>query len=127
MAKSVHDNVLDAALNYVKNNATKLHVCSTAPTTYAEASSTYQLASIVIDSADFTGPANGDTNGRKIAVNAQSGMEVTASGTAAHIALTNGTDTLYYVTEIEPDTALVDNNSNTCSTAAWDIEIADPS
>lgn len=126
MGKLVADAVLDAALNHIKNNATKLHVCSTQPTTYAEANATYQLASVVIDSSDFTGPANGDTSGRKVTIGAQSGMLVTASGTAAHIALTNGTDTLYYVTEIEPDTALVDNDSNTCSTGAWKIEIADP-
>ena len=125
MAKTVADAVLDAALNFVKNNATKLHVCSTAPANYAGIAAV-ELASVVIDSADFTGPADGDTSGRKVAVNAQTGMTVTASGTAAHIALSNGTDTLYYVTEIEPDTALVDNDTNTCSTDAWDIEIADP-
>ncbi|NWG76621.1 MAG: hypothetical protein HXY24_18800 [Rubrivivax sp.] len=125
MAKFVADAVLDAALNHIKNNATKLHVCSTSPTTYAEASSTYQLASAVIDTGDFTGPAD-HTSGRKLTVAAQSGMTVTASGTAAHIALTNGTDTLYYVTEIDTDTALVDNDSNTCSTSSWIISIADP-
>lgn len=57
MSKSVHDDVLDGALNVVKNNATRICVCSTQPTTYTEAITTYKLAIKTITSADFTGPA----------------------------------------------------------------------
>jgi hypothetical protein len=124
MAKTVADAVLDAALNHIKSNAVRLHVCTTAPANYAGISAV-QLAIVTIDTSDFTGPADG-TSGRKLTVAAQTGMEVVADGTAAHIALSNGSDTLYYVTEIEPDTALTDNNTNTCSTDEWIIQIADP-
>lgn len=59
MAKIVHDDVLDGALNYVKNNTTRISVCSTQPTTYTEAITTYKLAIKTITGTDFTGPANG--------------------------------------------------------------------
>jgi len=124
MGKSIHDNVLDAALNYIKNNATELTVCSAEPTTYTEAHTTYKLADVVIDSADFTGPANGDASGRKITVNQQADIDIDASGTATHVALTNGVDTLLLVTTC---TDQVLTMGNTVTTPAFDDEIADPS
>jgi len=124
MGKSIHDNVLDAALNYIKNNATELTVCSTEPTTYAEAHTTYKLADVVIDSADFTGPGNGDVSGRKITVNQQTDIDVDTTGTAAHVALTNGSDTLILVTTCTEQGL---TQGNTVTVPAFDDEIADPS
>lgn len=124
MAKSVNNDVLDAALNLIKNNGTRLAVCSAQPTTYAEAMTTYALATVTIDSADFTGPADGDTNGRKLTVNAQTGISVTASGDATHVAVCDLTGTrLLYVTTC---TLQALTSGNTVDTPAWDIEIADP-
>lgn len=124
MAKAVHDDVLDAALNILKNNATRLTVCSAQPTTYNEGNATYALADVTIDSTDFTGPANGDTSGRKIAINAQSGVTVDASGTATHVALLDVANSkLLYVTTC---TSQALTSGNTLSTSAWDVEIADP-
>lgn len=127
MAKWQNDLMLDAALNWLKSDATyaatKLHVCSSQPTTYAEANATYMLAQVAIDSSDFTGPANGDTNGRKISINEQADISVTNSGTAEHIALTNA-DTLLYVTTC---TSQALTSGNTVTVPAWDIEIADAS
>ena len=54
MAKSVHDDVLDGALNIVKNNATRQVACSAEPTTYTEGNATYALADITVASGDFT-------------------------------------------------------------------------
>lgn len=65
MPKFTNDDVLDASPNAIKNNATRICVCSAQPTTYAEAITTYKLAIKTITSADFTGPANGDVSGRK--------------------------------------------------------------
>ena len=62
MAKSVHDDVLDGALNIVKNNATRQVACSAEPTTYTEGNATYALADITVASGDFTA-ANGSTSG----------------------------------------------------------------
>ena len=128
MAKWQNDAMLDAALNYVKTNSTRqLAIASyTAGDSYATVAATANvMASVTIDSADFTGPANGDTSGRKITVNAQSGVEIIYTGSATHIALTNGTDTVYYVTSCDTQ-SLTDNDSNTVNFPAWDIEIADP-
>jgi len=124
MGKSIHDNVLDAALNYIKNNATELTVCSTEPTTYAEAHTTYKLADVTIDSDDFTGPANGDSSGRKITVNEQADIDVDTTGDAEHVALTNGSDTLILVTTC---TLQGLTQGNTVTVPAFDDEIADPS
>jgi Flp pilus assembly protein TadG len=124
MAKSVHDDVLDAALNYIKNNCTRLTVCSTQPTTYTEGNATYALADVTVDTGDFA-VANGDTSGRKLTIAAQSAVPVDASGTAAHVALldVSGSKLLYVTT----CTSQVLTSGNTVTVPAWDIEIADPS
>lgn len=125
MAKSVADAVLDAALQYLEDNATLLCVCSAQPTTYAEATSTYKLADVVIDSADFTGPADGDSSGRKTRINEQAAVPVDSSGDATHIALCKSSGSvLLYVTTCTTQTLTA---GNTVTVPAWDIEIADPS
>lgn len=124
MGKSILDAFLDAALNYLKTNAGTLHVCSTEPTTYAEAHVTYMLAEVTIDSDDFTGPANGDASGRKITVNEQADITVTNSGDAEHVAITNGSDALILVTTC---TSQYLTAANTVTVPAFDDEIADPS
>jgi hypothetical protein len=125
MAKTVHNDILDAALNYIKTNALIMTACSAQPTTYAEAITTYKLADIVIDSDDFTGPADGDTNGRKLTVNAQNGVTVDTEGNPTHIALADTVNgkLLYVTTETGLQTLYA---GNTCNFPAWDIEIADP-
>lgn len=124
MGKAMHDDFADASLNLLKNYATRLTVCSAQPTSYAEANATYALADVTIDSSDFTGPANGDTSGRKITVGAQSGVTVDSSGTATHVALLDVANSkLLYVTTC---TSQALTAGNTLSTSAWDVEIADP-
>ena len=123
MGKSVHDDVLDGALNIIKNNCTRITLCSAEPTTYAEANATYALADVTVDSSDFTN-ANGDTNGRKTTVAAQSGVTVDSSGTSTHVALLDVTNSkLLYVTTHSSQALTA---GNTADIAAWDIEIADP-
>lgn len=124
MAKSVHDDVLDGALNIIKNNCTKITVCNAQPTTYTEGNATFALADVTVDTTDFTN-ANGDTNGRKLTVGAQSAVPVDTTGTANHIALLDVTNSkLLYVTTC---TSQGLTSGNTVNLPAWDIEIADPS
>ena len=126
MAKSVHNDVLDGALNIVKNNATRQTACSAEPTTYAEGNATYALAAVTVASGDFTN-ADGDTSGRKCTVAAKSGVLIDASGTATHIALLDVTNSkLLYVTTCTSQ-ALTANGSNTVDFPSWKFEIADPS
>jgi len=125
MVKTVHDDVLDAALNYIKNNGDRLCICSAQPTSYTEAITTYKLAILTIDSADYTGPSNGDASGRKIRINAQTGITVDSSGDAVYVAIAKSTATtaLLYVTSCTTQTL---TSGNTVNTPVWDIEILDP-
>ena len=124
MGKTVHDDVLDGALNIVKNNATRISVCTTEPTTYTEAITTYKLAIKTITSADFTGPSNGDTNGRKLRSNQHTGITVDSTGTALHVALSDSVNSkLLYVTTCTSQGLTA---GNTVTIPVWDIEVADP-
>lgn len=125
MTKSVHDDVLDGALNVIKNNCTRPVACSAYPTTYTEANATYALADVTMASGDFT-VANGDVSGRKLTTAAKSGVLIDVSGTATHIAQLDVANTkLLAVTECT-SLALTANGSNTVNFPAWDREIADP-
>ena len=124
MGKWANDEMPDAALDYLKNNATRLVVCSAQPANFTEATSTYDLATVTIDSTDFT-HANGDVSGRKTTVGAQSSISITDSGDATHVALVDfDSSKLLYVTTC---TSQALTSGGTVNTPAFDIEIADPS
>jgi hypothetical protein len=123
MAKSVHNDVLDGALNVIKTSCNKMVLCSQEPTTYTQANATYALADVAMASGDFT-IADGDTSGRKVTVAAKSAVPVDASGTSNHVALvdTTGSRLLYVTTH----TGQALTSGNTVNIGAWDAEIADP-
>lgn len=124
MGKSVSNDVLDGAWNIIKNNCTRVTVCSAEPTTYAEANATYALADVTVDSSDFT-IADGDTSGRKITLAAQNSVDIDATGTATHLALLDVSGSrLLYVTTV---TSQALTSGNTCNIPATDFEILDPS
>jgi hypothetical protein len=123
MAKLVHDDVLDGALNIIKNNCTKMTVCSTQPTTYAEGNATYALADVTMTGTDFT-VGNGDVSGRKLAVAAKSAVTIDADGTALHIALLDVSNSkLLYVTTCSSQAL---STGGTVDIPTWDIELSDP-
>jgi hypothetical protein len=125
MGKAAHDDMIDGALNILKNNVTRQVACSAQPTTYTEANATYALADVTLAGTDFTN-ANGDTNGRKTTVAAKSSVLIDTTGTATHIALLDVANSkLLYVTTCTSQ-ALTANGSNTVNFPAWDIEIGDP-
>lgn len=121
MAKWANDALMDAGLAYV-TACDLMVVCSQQPATYLEATSTYALADVA---PTFTGPANGTVSGRRITVDAKTGVAVDSAGTGTHVALVRTTDsTLRYVTT-SPSQALA--GGGTVDIGAWDIEIRDPS
>lgn len=129
MAKTVHNDVLDAALNYIKNNSTQIVCCEGQPATYASAIADFgggghKLAISNISGADFT-VAEGDTNGRKVTVGQKANVEVSVTGSAEVIALVNsGSSEIVYTTDVSTIQVVTDGNTMTFNT--WDIEIADP-
>lgn len=123
MGKSVHDDVLDAALGYIRSNCDKMTACSAQPASFAEGNAGLALADVAMGAGDFS-ISDGDTSGRKVTVGQKSGATVDASGTATHVALLDTVHSkLLYVTTATPQ-MLTAGNSMTFQ--AWDIEIADP-
>jgi hypothetical protein len=139
MAKNVHNDVLDQALNYLKNNSNRLVVLTAEPTgasAYTNAqtnydSSGYRLAEATISASDFTGPADGDTSGRKVQVNAQSSMSingVASSANATHVGLVLNHASASSQAVLYTTTCTTQNltGGNKVNTPNWDIEIRDP-
>lgn len=130
MAKFASDDIMDAALNIIVNNADQLVVCAGQPLTYADAttdtgSGGNALGETPIDGTDFT-LANGDVSGRKVTVAAQSGIAVDVGGTADHVAIVDDTNTrLLLVTTLSSSQAV--SAGGTMDVDAFDEEIQDPS
>lgn len=121
MSKFAQTSVLDALLDKVATGVT-MTVCSTQPTTYTEATATYALASVTMSGGDYT-KAAGSPNGRKVTIGSKSGVSVSASGTAQHVAICDGS-TLLYVTTV---TSQALTSGNTVTIPSWTITVADPS
>lgn len=99
MAKWSLDANMDAMLSSIAT-ATRLHVCSDQPADYAGIAAV-ELAVVTLTAGDGNGDytvADGDSSGRKLTVAEQADIAIDTSGTATHIALSNGSDTLLYVT-----------------------------
>ncbi len=124
MAKKMDDSVADTMLAKIAT-ATALIVTSAEPANQA-AIAAVTLGTYVMTAGlaggDYSAAANGDTNGRKVQVGAQTGNNATASGIATHICLSDGVTLLYVTTCPSVNT----NSGQPFNVAAWDIEIADP-
>lgn len=121
MAKSVSNDVLDAALNEIAT-ATEIYLCTSEPANRAAADTASVIPAHTLTGGDFTN-ADGDTSGRKVTVAAQNGLTADATGTVNHVALCDAT-TLLYVTTCTSQSV---TSGNTVNIGAWDVEIADPS
>lgn len=117
----MNDTAYDALLNNIKNNATRLDICSSEPANYTEATSTYTLGNKT--SIGFTGPADRTPNGRKITVNAISGGSVTGTATAGYWAITDAAAVLYAASSLSASQAVT--SGNTFSVTAFDIGVPD--
>ena len=80
------DNILDNGVEYARANADRLDICSAAPTTYTEATSTFTLGNKTgITMGALQDAAGG---GRETQVAAITDGNVTADGTASHYGVT---------------------------------------
>lgn len=87
----ITDSAFDAALNYIRTNATALHICSAQPTDYANVSS---VSLGIKTSPVIASPANRTGGGRQITVSAITDGEVTAGGDASNYAIVSGSELL---------------------------------
>jgi hypothetical protein len=132
MGKRCGTALLDLLLNGLKTGsgatgpANKIVACSAEPTSYTEANATYMLANDALVSGDFT-LANGDgagTTPRKATVGAQSGVTVTNSGTATHVALIDTVNSL--LLEVTTCTSQALTAGNTVNFPSFKIEVGAP-
>lgn len=86
MAKAIPDSILDLMLEQAEG--TNIHVCSAEPTTYTEATVTFNLAT---DSVGAYTKAAGSPSGRQNTQAGTTGTSITATGTANHVAITTTT------------------------------------
>ena len=120
MAKSVHNDVLDAALNETAT-ATIMTLCSAEPLNRTEAVTTYALADVVMAGGDFTN-ADGDTSGRKVTVAQKADVLVDTTGTGNHVALCDASVLLLVTT----CTSQAVTSGNNVTFNSFDQELADP-
>ena len=118
MAKFIPDTILDLMLDQAEGG--QLHVCNAQPTTYAD------LASMTLATGAIGAPTAGagSPSGRENAYPAVSGMSITQTGTATHVALSNNTNTLYLVTTC---TSQALTSGGTVDTTAFTHTLTDPS
>lgn len=129
MAKFASDTYLDQSLNYLKNNADQLVLCDGQPSSYSDATTDADsggnaLGETSVDTSDFT-ISDGDTDGRKVEVAAQTGVAVDVDGTADHYAIVDDTNSdLMLVTTISNSQSVTSGNE--FDTTVFDDEIGDP-
>ena len=122
MAKTLSDAVIDGALDVAAGD--QISVCTTQPTTYTEAITTYKLAiSTAVPGGDFVN-ADGDTSGRKMTVAAQTAVTIDTTGTALFVAITNLSGTLLKV--VTTCTSQLLTSGGTVDIGTFKLEIADP-
>ena len=122
MSNYIVDAVPNAALQYLEDNVTALHICSGDPADRA-AVLTNSLGNVAVDATDFT-IANGDTSGRKSTMGQQSIASASASGTGAVACLINAT-VLVWRADLSATQSITSGNPITVNAVDVD-EIRDP-
>jgi len=123
MAASVADRVLDNGLTVLDTEATHLYICSSEPTTYTEATSTYALGNKNFGAGSvFGSPAAGSPNGRKVSSVAVTDGTVTGTGTAGYVGVTdNANSRLLADTTLSASQAVT--SGNTWALGSFDIRL----
>ena len=114
------DAAKDAALDYIRTNATVLYICNALPTTYAQASATYKLGTKTSPTIGANGA--GTPDGRKATVAAITDGTVDSAGTASHWAICSGS-ALLATSTLSASKSIVTGSPFTL--AAFDIRIAE--
>jgi hypothetical protein len=114
MAKYSHSDVLDGGLNAIKNSATKMLLIKaySAADSYATVVAA-KIAEVTMTSSDYT--LSGSDGAARVLTTA-SGKSATASANSGatpnlHIAFTNGTDKVLWVTDETSDQVVTSGNT----------------
>ena len=121
MADFLADSVLDAGLQYIITNADRLDICTTRPTTYTEATSTYTKGN---KTSISVGSQQDGASGRKVQVAAITDGTVTGTDTVAYYALSDVSGTELIATGALSASQAV-TSGNTFTLGAIDITIPD--
>lgn len=120
---SLHDDIFDTGLSQLTTIVENLYICSTLPTTFTEASSTYKLGTKATPT--ITGPADRAGGGREVTVGAISDGSITADGTAGFYALTDDSASKLLAAGALSATQAV-TNGNPFTLTSFKIGIPDP-
>ena len=125
MTKTVNDEVLDAALQHLIDQADRMSSTVANENSWASIQ-TKHLSWVTVSAGDWTGPANGDTSGRKITLGQKANVEVSTTGSCQVISLcdTSGAGKILYTTDVSIVQTVTDGNTMTFNT--WKVEILDP-
>ena len=116
----IADRVLDLGLNILSTEANRLDICSSEPTTYAEATSTTSLGnktSLSVGAPDARTP-----DGRRVTVAQITDGTVDGTGTATHYAIVDTVNNRLLATGSLAVSQAV-TSGNTFTLAAFDIGI----
>ena len=117
------DRVYDNGLTVLDTEANRMDICSTEPTSYAEATSTYTLGNST--SLSIGAPADRAGGGREVTVAAISDGTVTSTGTAVYYAIVDTVNSRLLATgSLSASQSVTSGNSFTLTSVA--IGIPDP-
>jgi hypothetical protein len=120
----LNDRVYDNGLTVLDTEANRLDICSSEPTTYTEATSTYTRGNKT--SLSVGAPAARTPNGRKVTVAAITDGAVTSTGSAAYYALSDTTNSRLLAAGALSGGGQTVTNGNVFTLAAFDIGIPAP-
>ncbi len=121
MAKLVPDAIMDEMLNYIRRTCTGISVCSTQPTTYTQAYTTYRLAQVNGLTSTKLTLTSGSPTGRKVVMPANNSLSVVATGTAQHVAWYGSTGSVLLLVTTCTSQALTTGNTVNVPTHAYSI------
>jgi hypothetical protein len=107
---AINDEVFDQGLDYADTNGTRIDICSADPGLTYSSVTTNTLGN---DTVNTGVTQDGVTDGRRVVVPAITAGSVTATGTATHWALTNGTDTVIASGALSSSQAVTSGNTFT--------------
>ena len=123
MAATLGDRVFDNGLTVLDTEANRIDITSAQATTYAEATTTFTLGNKTTPT--ISAPADRAGGGRKVTVSAITDGTVTATGTAAWIAIVDTANSRLLATQALSASQAV-TNGNVFTLPAFDIGIPDP-